>query len=1152
MKLPSDGPSNVQLILNAVDADGTGTISGQITLPEGSPAPYAEVYADTDDYTHSLYTEADESGMFTLENIPEGSWIISAYLRDDSDEYGSPETVTLEMTSAGGTQNLAEPLILASVLDIGEVPVGQIHGSVILPNTQPVPNTFVHAENDDYTEFASAQTDENGNFTLTGLADGTWTLHATPPYDNKDFEQYVPSMPLQVELMPDYKDITLEHSLVLHQSVKHIQGFVKKGDQGMGNILVFASNWDTPDGFKEVKTKADGKFDIWVGHGTWEVGVFQSHEALWVLPEPKTVEFSDDDKAEMESMTFVLSEPDGSLSGQILPRNADQFPPPEGDDVGAGIELFNRDTGYSVYVALNPDGKFHIPLPFGTYEAYLWLDPERYPDFASPVFEPVEIDGGEKKVGIIYLEKRDATIRGAVTDAQGTGIPGIFVSAWQPDGAYYDGETDSRGNYKISVSPGKWIVEPSVGEDAGVLFTGYSQEVWLKPGDVRMISPFEMEDVGNVIIGTVQAEDGTKLTDLVAWAYARLENSPRPVSKARVENGEFRMNVPAGTLYVGLRLDMQSRYSLKEELTPSGNRSRSASEMTGTSATAGAAIAEMRPYEQAIQASQRDAARKSSKDDLSVTITLTSNDAFIRGTLKNAAGEAVTGVSGHVSATPDDSGHAWQEAEINTADGSFNIPVSGGVWNLSYELGTDAYMSSPLEPIQVQVTTGTTETQDITLTDLGQEVSGTVKDPEGKLVSNTRVWMRVPYGDGTFDTQMTTDSEGRFTFSLPTNNVDQGTGAKKASKDTAQYVYCVGTAQSYCGSDINCLMQSITTCQQYYLRKRSPSSKDNDEIVLTLRSPDAAVQGTVFGGNGETVEGAFVTAYSVDGQKAADYTDENGAYELNVAKSAEEGGSDIWIISAVYKPAEDNVYYRSTEARLDISGDETEITGPDLSLKRMGILPPSETHEFRVEEGWSHTLSDGAMIQIPPDAFRTLNKEVTIVIEPRMEDLPDNAEDRNVSYGYVITIYENSTGKEIVDEFNKDVLVTLRYTDDQLEASGIREADIRPAYYLPASDSWQTVKHFTIDKKNNKIIFPTKHFSTWSLVAMRSDTGTPDPGDINNDGSLALGDLILALRVCANFSLSSGVVNLAADVNSDVKIGLEEAVYILRAIAANN
>ncbi len=621
------------------------------------------------------------------------------------------------------------------------------------------------------------------------------------------------------------------------------------------------------------------------------------------------------------------------------------------------------------------------------------------------------------------------------------------------------------------------------------------------------------------------------------------------VRQVRVENGEFRMNVPSGTLYVGLHLDIQSSYSLVEEVTLSGNRSRSASEGTGASATAGAAIVEMQPYEQVIQVGPGDAARKSSKEDISVTITLKSNDAYIRGTLKNANGEAITGVSGYVSATPDESGHAWQETEINTADGSFKIPVSGGVWNLSYELETDAYMSSPLEPIQVQVATGTTETQDITLTALGQEVSGTVKDPEGKLVSNTRVWMRVPYGDGTFDTQMTTDSEGRFTFSLPTNNVDQGTGAKKASKDAAQYVYCIGTAQSYCGSDINCLMQSITKCQWLYLRR---SSRNNDEIVLTLRSPDAAVQGTVFGGNGETVEGAFVTAYSVDGQKAADYTDENGAYELNVAKSEEEGGSDIWIISAVYKPAEDNVYYRSTEARLDISGDETEITGPDLSLKRMGMLPPSETHEFRVEEGWSHTLSDGAMIQIPPDAFRTLNKEVTIVIEPRVEDLPDNAEDRNVSYGYVITTYENSTGKEIVDEFNKDVLITLRYTDGQLEASGIREADIRPAYYLLASDSWQTVKHFTIDKKNNKIIFPTKHFSTWSLVAMRSDTGTPDPGDINNDGSLALGDLILALRVCANFSLSSGVVNLAADVNSDAKIGLEEAVYILRAIAANN
>ncbi|MDM8551537.1 right-handed parallel beta-helix repeat-containing protein [Desulfobacterales bacterium HSG2] len=55
------------------------------------------------------------------------------------------------------------------------------------------------------------------------------------------------------------------------------------------------------------------------------------------------------------------------------------------------------------------------------------------------------------------------------------------------------------------------------------------------------------------------------------------------------------------------------------------------------------------------------------------------------------------------------------------------------------------------------------------------------------------------------------------------------------------------------------------------------------------------------------------------------------------------------------------------------------------------------------------------------------------------------------------------------------------------------------------------------------------------------------PGDTDNDGSIDLRDTILTLQVCAG--MASSAVSIKTDVNGDKRIGLAEAVYILREIA---
>ena len=58
---------------------------------------------------------------------------------------------------------------------------------------------------------------------------------------------------------------------------------------------------------------------------------------------------------------------------------------------------------------------------------------------------------------------------------------------------------------------------------------------------------------------------------------------------------------------------------------------------------------------------------------------------------------------------------------------------------------------------------------------------------------------------------------------------------------------------------------------------------------------------------------------------------------------------------------------------------------------------------------------------------------------------------------------------------------------------------------------------------------------------------TSHEGDINGDGTLDLTDAILALQIVAGITPNQNIYK-AADINSDEKIGMEEAVYIIEKI----
>jgi len=445
-----------------------------------------------------------------------------------------------------------------------------------------------------------------------------------------------------------------------------------------------------------------------------------------------------------------------------------------------------------------------------------------------------------------------------------------------------------------------------------------------------------------------------------------------------------------------------------------------------------------------------------------------------------------------------------------------------------------------------------TTTQDIELPPLGSSLlCGTVYYPDGTTPApNVIVWLRsseLDIKDGNFmEYQTPSDKDGKFCFSLP-SDISQSLSVGMAVKPMD--VPGVGRAPGRASGGSS---QRISW----------PRKKRADDLKLTLRETKIEIKGRVMRPGGtEAAAGAFVYAYSADGQKTDTIADANGSFTLEAAP-AEPGRGNIWRVGAISRN-QDGKYSRTKEILCNTSdtaqfvfavGDMVFVFAVgDMVLGSGKIMMDSVTHTFLPEKGWNHTLADGTGIQIPDGAIPVDKdvQQVKISVEPLVRDLPNTAEDRVVGYGYGITLRGKENGREIVKKFSKNVTIILRYTDELLTELGIREADLRPAYFLNASRSWKPLKNFTIDTVANKISFRTDHFSTWALVARN---GFPEPGNVNGSsetgGGVTLADAMLSLQICAGVTLANDVkIYREADVNGDLKIGQEEAVYILQKVA---
>lgn len=1129
-------------------------IQGQVIFDDTSAvAPYAAVrlYNKVSD---PVSVSADMQGRFSipLTTDMKGTVSLTAEPFSVSEGYDASKPLKIEITDTSASLVLPLPVMLTRI--------GKITGMVRKDSATGTlaANARVIAETQDDTDIGQrvAETNADGVFTLDVPARYSWTVHAEPP-STEDYKQYAFSDRIPVKITDPETPYRLTDPLTLKfAKVKHITGTITYNGNPVSGVTVSADNWNEPDTYKSLVTSTDGKFDIWVTPGTFEIRVAQTQGADWVSPAPQEVSFSEDMSAETETLNIELATAESRLLGTILDPDGKPLTSASGPNTGVTIDLVGAKNRYSRSVNPDAEGKFSFPVPAGLYEISMWLDEDIYPQYDTPASETLRISKGEKKPFVLELYDRNIIVRGSVTTLDGKGIPGVRVAAWEAEAEddWYVEETDIFGNYKFTLSAGEWTIKPLI---SGMFINDCFQEIDLEDGETaKQLEPFKIDSNRSEISGAVTDESGKLLEDVEAVVYARPDgDDPSPVAESWVVKGRFSLTVPSGKVYVGLYLMPGNKYcfaggneiahSKREEIIRA-----SEDKMT----PAPAALADPNPYEQITVVGSISSNRKSLKEtktgrqetSYDVTFKLKENKTFIEGKLTDSAGKPVSGVKGHVIAISADHPGLWQSGDINPTDGAFKIPAGKGLWSVSYGIETKQYLPYPMKPIDVEVPAeGMSVEKNITLISLTRTIRGRVQDESGNPVSNVEVWGKSNrMTENFFEMPVFSGADGTFEIPMPPQDMVQKSDIPRGSK---QYKECISTAVSMCGSASNsCYREAKTGCQEQYLR--DSSLKEDTEVVLVLRKAEAYLEGKVLDEDGNPVKGALVSAYSEDGQNAHGNTDKDGMYKLQVAKADSIEGK-TWEVSATYKPAGSSTCYQSQAEDVVMETDQTPV--PDLNLESWADLPPVQAYEFKVENGWSYTLSDGLQIRIPPNAVKTREKNVKIMIQSEIAGLPDNDEDNNLRYGYNISVYEKDSGKQILEKFNKKIMFCFRFSKAWIDNLGVRASDIRPAYFSEMSNSWQPIKSFIPELKDGmyKIFFQTDHLSSWGLVASRTGAVQTALGDVNGDSGVGLADAILALQLCSESPTSADVkITTAGDADGDGKIGLAEVIYILQSL----
>ncbi|HUX76139.1 MAG TPA: hypothetical protein VMY40_05810 [Anaerolineae bacterium] len=965
-----------------------------------------------------VWDSTNITGEFKLGGMNVGVPYTLEVLPPPGSEYVSPEPKTVV------------PISNSVILEMC-IPPTNVVGIVHHPDGYPLNDAWAVLWNDSY--WKETRTDVSGTFTFRGVPvpPGEFWLHVGPPWGPQG-AGLIAIDPFTITIaQPDtLVDVGV---LTLQRAFKTVHGrvVVAGTDVGVPDAEVHARQLDGP-GYAGGPTNVDGGFNLSVTGGEWHVSVEPLRPpAPWIFPGPPAwVFFAQNTDPETRTVNLEVIPTNATVTGRVVcPDGApcDGNPPYE-DILPEDIWVELRSDGIRNDAGLGPDYRFEIPIPDGSYELVVHLGAHL---LQGPGPIPVSVGpGATYDVGDVRLLLKDARITGRVINEFGSGVAGVAVASWQPEGVGRSlAETDASGFYTMPVIGGEWLVEPRPGPDLPFVFRYHPRVVFVHPhGEMRGVD-FELSWADARIQGfAVDARDDHRLWGLDGWARAEQLVAPDKAeffSDAPMRDSTFDLKARGGyTYYVGLDLPPHAPY-----------------------VSGGADPLPVAPGEWLTD----------------VAVRLEPKDAAIEGTLFVIAGTPpapapARGIWARVFGE-DEHGH-WTVAGVDPASARYELGVVSGTWHLRAWVDPASGYAAPPTVTVVTAHSGPVPTiQDFEVWPIASSISGHVQKPDGTPLPGVFVFAKgeSPFA-GYFETHAESGPDGAFELLVPEGG------------------YVVGAALP--GDELKVLgWLNPRPIDVPWVSAANPAI-DQD---LRFRELDGEIHGTIRFAPGivaTATHPAYVWGWTNTGEWAETTAMTSSintfTYTLRVVSGT------VWHVGAVYEDRENGVFYESPEANGLVPptppvGQATQ----DLKLGGPWPLPQPFIVSFDAAQMQTIIMPDGVELLIPPGALVD-SGTVTLFIFPTQEMRPEPGREI-IGAGYKIWAIDQN-GKEIT-QFKKNVVMTFSYPPDPKLPPGISEHMLVPVYYSTLVGHWTLADSYVVDTAHNEITLQLNHFSKFSVMS---------------------------------------------------------------------
>jgi len=544
----------------------TKTITGRVVDDDGAAINGARVNLWKVDGMGWSQTTTDSSGDYEV-LVKGGRWDVMPQADNDDDwAYGQPPTSVI----FAGDDSVESQTVNFTVMNASST----LTGSIRLPNGS-VPdnpqNFWVNAHA--MMMGAGTQLGNDGNFTLN-LPAGTYMVEIFDQGQNYAVPEMAP-VTINENETKNVGTITLINRDATIQGRATDQNGNPVANQRLNAFMMMKGGGGGGGGWAEDTTDANGDFSMKVFPGRWIVHVpnwgNDGDTSQYVLDgNPTEVKVSSGQTA---TVNISLVETSATISGNIVDPDGNPisemygwvFADQAGDDA-----FFGPGLGDAVSF-----GQFSFDVPPGTYE--IGLGPMPGSGYSAGDITEVTVADGETATQNITVYPSDMTIIGTIRDENGNAVTGVFMDifATNDNGGWQNAMINqSNGTYEMAVASAVdpwsigYFVDPSSGYFSEKLtdssISGNSGDTITKNITVRTANA--------TISGQVTDNSGSPMSDVFVFADNRTAGYDRQGAEfmgpmfmgdnMTDANGNFSVNVPAGTYNVGASLPRDIRSEL--------------------------------------------------------------------------------------------------------------------------------------------------------------------------------------------------------------------------------------------------------------------------------------------------------------------------------------------------------------------------------------------------------------------------------------------------------------------------------------------------------------------------------------------------------------------------------------------------------------